>query len=97
MGQMIPDHPPAPATPMGLKTNGVSKKLQHDVTFTEKVIAATGPNANRRLVQVMPSLVRHLHAFAREVNLTVAEWMAAVEFVCKSPRASLDIVSFRLT
>jgi len=29
----------------------------------------------------MPSLLRHLHDFAREVNLTVAEWTAAVDLV----------------
>lgn len=39
------------------------------------------------MAEVMPSLVRHLHAFAREVNLTVAEWSAAVDFV--SPFSSL--------
>ena len=82
MGQMIPDLTP-PATPMAFKTKGAPKKPQYDPTFTDKVIAATGPNANRRLAEVMPSMVRHLHAFAREVNLTVAEWMAAVEFVSK--------------
>lgn len=68
---------------MTFKANSFFKKPQYDPTFTDRVIAATGPNANRRLVEVMPSLVRHLHAFAREVNLTVAEWMAAVEFVSK--------------
>ncbi|KAB5570144.1 Intradiol ring-cleavage dioxygenase [Coniochaeta sp. 2T2.1] len=29
----------------------------------------------------MPSLIRHLHDFARETNLTVAEWTAGVEFI----------------
>lgn len=89
MGQMIPD--PTPRAPMGLKANGVPKKplaqkAQLDATFTDRVIAATGPKADRRLAEVMPSLVRHLHAFAREVNLTVAEWTAAVEFVSNTPR-----------
>ena len=65
----------------GLRPNGVPKKPQYDATFTDRVVAATGPNADRRLAEVMPSLVRHLHAFAREVNLTVAEWTAAVDFV----------------
>ena len=81
MGQMIPD--PAPRAPVGLKPNDVSKQPQPNASFTDRVISATGPNANRRLVEVMPSLVRHLHAFAREVNLTVAEWIAAVDFVSK--------------
>lgn len=54
---------------------------QYDPDFTDKVIAATGPNAHKRLAEVMPSLVRHLHDFAREVNLTVDEWMAGVMLV----------------
>jgi catechol 1,2-dioxygenase len=45
------------------------------------VIAATGPKANKRLAQVMPSLLRHLHDFARENEITVDEWTAAVEMV----------------
>lgn len=54
---------------------------RYDPTFTDRVIAATGPNANPRLAQIMPSLIRHLHDFARESHLTVAEWAAGVEFV----------------
>jgi hypothetical protein len=54
---------------------------QYDPAFTDRVIAATGPQANRRLAEIMPSLVRHLHDFARETDITVAEWAAGVEFV----------------
>lgn len=79
MGQMIPDKVPRAA--MALDGNGVAKSLPKEPAFTDKVIAATGPNAHKRIAEVVPSLVRHLHDFAREVNLTVAEWMAAVEFV----------------
>ena len=56
-------------------------KPKYDSRFTDSVIAATGPNANPRLAQIMPSLVKHLHDFAREVDLTVEEWMAGVEMV----------------
>ena len=64
--------------------NGTPKpkpKPAYVPAFTDRVIAATGPNAHARLAEVMPSLVRHLHDFAREVGLTIAEWSAAVEFV----------------
>lgn len=87
MGQMIPDKVPRAA--MALGGNDVAKSLPKGTTFTDKVITATGPNADKRIAEVVPSLVRHLHDFAREVNLTVAEWMAAVEFV----RTSLLILS----
>lgn len=59
----------------------LSKKPEYDSAFTDLVIAATGPKANPRLAQIMPSLVRHLHDFAREVDLTVAEWTAGVDMV----------------
>ncbi|KAB5558588.1 Intradiol ring-cleavage dioxygenase, partial [Coniochaeta sp. 2T2.1] len=36
----------------------------------------------------MPSLIRHLHDFARETNLTVAEWTAGVEFINECGRMS---------
>lgn len=54
----------------------------YDPDITARVIAATGPAAHPRLAEIMPSLLRHLHDFAREVHLTTDEWMAAVDMVC---------------
>jgi catechol 1,2-dioxygenase/hydroxyquinol 1,2-dioxygenase len=39
--------------------------------------------ADPRLKQIMESAVRHLHAFAREVNLTPAEWIKGIEFLTR--------------
>ncbi|KAH9906265.1 aromatic compound dioxygenase [Xylariomycetidae sp. FL2044] len=69
---------------------GDYNKPEYDLFFTDKVIAATGPKANPRLKQIMPSLLRHLHDFAREVDLTVAEWMAGVELINEAGRMSTD-------
>lgn len=52
-----------------------------DPNFTDNVINAMGPNTDPRLREVMTSLIRHLHDFTREVELTVDEWMAGVKFV----------------
>jgi catechol 1,2-dioxygenase len=49
--------------------------------FTQNVINATGPKASPRMRKVMGSLIQHLHDFARENEITVDEWMAAVELV----------------
>ncbi|KAI1085695.1 aromatic compound dioxygenase [Whalleya microplaca] len=65
-------------------------KAGYDPVFTDRVIAATGPNAHPRLKQIMPSLLHHLHDFAREVDLTVAEWMAGVELINEAGRMSTD-------
>ncbi|KAI0392315.1 Intradiol ring-cleavage dioxygenase [Xylariaceae sp. FL0594] len=65
-------------------------KYKYDPHFTDRVIAATGKNANPRLKQIMPALLRHLHDFAREVDLTVAEWAAGVEMINEAGRMSTD-------
>ncbi|RYP49179.1 hypothetical protein DL768_005057 [Monosporascus sp. mg162] len=64
------------------------QKPKYDPRFTDRVIAATGPGAHPRLAQIMPSLVRHLHDFAREVGLTVDEWTAGVELINEAGRMS---------
>jgi hydroxyquinol 1,2-dioxygenase len=43
-----------------------------------------------RTAQVMAALVRHLHAFAREVRLSETEWMAAVRWLTETGRISDD-------
>ncbi|KAL1889409.1 hypothetical protein Sste5346_008892 [Sporothrix stenoceras] len=40
-----------------------------------------GPNVSPRNREVFGSLIRHLHDFAREVELSIDEWMAGVIFV----------------
>ncbi|KAJ8133043.1 hypothetical protein O1611_g581 [Lasiodiplodia mahajangana] len=73
------------------KINGRDEgDTEYDPHFTDRVIAATGQDANPRLKQIMPALLRHLHDFAREVDLTVAEWMAGVELINEAGRMSTD-------
>ncbi|EHK24913.1 uncharacterized protein TRIVIDRAFT_199479 [Trichoderma virens Gv29-8] len=60
-------------------TNGQSSRF--DPTFTQRVIETMGPNMTPRNREVMSSLLRHLHDFAREVELTVDEWMTGVHFI----------------
>lgn len=62
-----------------------------DVTgyFTEQnsvetVNGRTGPNADPRLAHVMASLVRHLHNFVREVELTQDEWEIGIDFLTRT-------------
>lgn len=65
----------------GAAPNGGKKKPQYDPTFTDSVIAATGPKTTPRMRQVMASLIRHVHDFARENDITVAEWMQGVQML----------------
>ena len=43
-----------------------------------------------RLAELMTALVRHLHDFAREVRLTEAEWMAAIQWLTRTGQISDD-------
>ncbi|KAI1369172.1 Intradiol ring-cleavage dioxygenase [Xylaria arbuscula] len=65
-----------------------ARGVDYDLHFTDRVIAATGSAANPRMKQIMPALLRHLHDFAREVDLTVAEWMAGVDLMNEAGRMS---------
>lgn len=63
-------------------TNGqTTKDVGLDKEWTENIIKAMGPKTDARLREVMGPLIRHIHDFAREVNLTVDEWMAGVQLV----------------
>ena len=50
-------------------------------TITEGVLARHEHAADERLKTIATSLVRHLHAFAREVNLTEHEWEKGIRFL----------------
>ena len=56
------------------------RNLNQD-TITQAVLARLAGTPDARLKELMTSLVQHLHAFAREVKLTEAEWLAGIEFL----------------
>lgn len=57
-------------------------------TVTDAFIDQIKATPNKRLFQVMRAAVRHLHAFAREVDLTREEWQAGIEFLTKVGQTS---------
>lgn len=52
-------------------------------TITEAVLARQESTPDPRLKEIMTSLVRHLHDFAREVELTEDEWFKGIEFLTR--------------
>ena len=50
-------------------------------TITDAVVARFADTPDPRIRQIMTSLVRHLHSFARDVRLTEDEWMRGIEFL----------------
>jgi catechol 1,2-dioxygenase/hydroxyquinol 1,2-dioxygenase len=52
-------------------------------TITDAVIEQMSTTSDPRMKEIMESAVKHLHAFAREVKLTPAEWLKGIEFLTK--------------
>jgi hydroxyquinol 1,2-dioxygenase len=55
-----------------------------ETSLTEAVIARFAATPDPRLRQVMQSLVKHLHAFVREIEPTFEEWQAAIDFLTRT-------------
>src|SRR5438094_9146718 len=49
-------------------------------TLTDAVIARLKDADNPRFRQIMTSAIKHLHGFAREVQLTEEEWFEGIKF-----------------
>ena len=50
----------------------------------ETVNARMGEGTSPRMAEVMACLVKHLHAFAKEIHLTQGEWERGVDFLTKT-------------
>lgn len=56
------------------------RNLDED-TITQAVLARLADTPDPRVREIVRSLVRHLHDFAREVRLTEAEWLQGIRFL----------------
>ena len=54
---------------------------QDKLTITKAAIARLSRAKDPRFKRVMTALIRHLHDFVREVDLTEEEWIAAIGFL----------------
>lgn len=52
--------------------------------LTQNVLGSMAQTSNPRLKTVMTSLIRHLHTFVREVELTQEEWMLGIQFLTRT-------------
>ena len=52
-----------------------------ETNLTEEVISRMSGKTDPRLKQIMTSLIRHMHDFVREVELTEEEWFAGIQFL----------------
>ena len=63
------------------------RNLQED-TITEAVLQTMAGTEDPRLKEVMTSLVKHMHAFAREVGLRPDEWMRGIQYLYDAGKMS---------
>jgi len=59
--------------------------------ITAEVLRRIEATPDPRLREIMLALVRHLHAFVKEVGLTEAEWFQGVQFLTDTGRMCNDI------
>ncbi|CAG4913089.1 intradiol ring-cleavage dioxygenase [Paraburkholderia saeva] len=59
-----------------------------ETELTEVVLERYASTPDARLCTVLNSLIRHLHAFVRDVRLTEAEWIAGIEFLTRTGQIS---------
>ncbi len=52
-----------------------------EFTVTDEALRQMANTENPRLKEIMDAAVRHLHAFARDVNLTPEEWLTGIQFM----------------
>jgi hydroxyquinol 1,2-dioxygenase len=82
-------------------TKGPEKMLKFftEADSVDAVNGRLGPDINPRLNEIMTSLVRHLHAFVKDVHLTQKEWEVAIDFltrtgqICSNERQEFILLS----
>jgi len=66
----------------------VTRRDLSDAALTDAVVESF--TTEGRFTTVMTSLVRHLHAFASEVELTEEEWFAGIDFLTRTGHITDD-------
>jgi len=61
-----------------------------DEDLTQAVLATFEHSQSERFQQVMQSLVRHLHAFIKDVELTEEEWFKGIDFLTRTGHITDD-------
>jgi hydroxyquinol 1,2-dioxygenase len=61
-----------------------------EANITDLAAARWSTARDPRLAEIMTALVRHLHEFAREVQLSEAEWIAAMQWLTQTGQISDD-------
>ena len=82
--EVAPGTVPAEPVPAGAAQGA------REAAVTAEVLASFGGADAPRYLEIMQSLVRHLHAFARDVRLTEPEWQQGIDFLTRSGHITDD-------
>jgi hydroxyquinol 1,2-dioxygenase len=69
------------AEPRAAQTTEIRMSEYNQEKLTNDVLAAFAGTPDARLRELMTALVKHIHAFAREVDLTPQEWLTSMKFL----------------
>ncbi|MCG2621136.1 hydroxyquinol 1,2-dioxygenase [Arthrobacter sp. I2-34] len=64
-----------------LTADQADEQARREEELIQRVLDSFDSTPDARLKELMQSLVKHLHAFIRDVRLTEAEWEQAIEFL----------------
>ncbi len=67
------------------------RQLFAEETSAQVVTASFAGTPDPRLQRILTSLVQHLHAFVKDVELTEAEWSAAIGFLTRTGQACTGV------
>ena len=67
-----------------MTTSMIARRPTTEDDITVEVLRRIEATPDPRLREIMVALVRHLHGFAKEVQLTEGEWFAAVQFLTET-------------
>jgi protocatechuate 3,4-dioxygenase beta subunit len=68
----------------------VAEQQRREEHITQQVLASFDGSLTPRFREVMQALVRHAHAFVRDVRLTEDEWAAAIDFLTRAGHITDD-------
>lgn len=66
------------------------EQLAREENLVSEVIASFAGGGSERDRELINGLVRHLHAYIREVRLTEAEWSTAIDFLTRAGHITTD-------
>ena len=74
-----------------LENTAASTSFLTEANSAEAVNARMGEATDPRLRRIMEAMVRHLHAFIKEVEPTEEEWGIAIDFLTRTGQISNDV------